>query len=116
MPQPLVLPCSFTVTTDDGSFTADCSVTVTTPKSYFTFVSATGTIEDYNTAGGLDVVIPSAIDGVTVTTIGDSAFYNNQLTSVTIGANVAIYDESTTMGTNPGFQTVYDTGGKLANL
>ena len=49
-----------------------------------------------------------------VTSIGLDAFFNNQLTSVTIGANVAIDGYPTTMGTNTGFKTVYDGGGKLA--
>ncbi len=47
-----------------------------------------------------------------VTSIGSWAFENNQLTSVTIGAGVDI--GSGTIGTNPGFKTVYDGGGKLA--
>ncbi len=55
------------------------------------------------------VTIPNS-----VTSIGDYAFYNNLLTSVTIGAGVDIESASSTMGTNPGFKTVYDGGGKLA--
>ena len=153
---------------------------VTTPEEYFTFDSATGTITDYDIAGGLDVVIPSTIGGVavehigidaflekyltsviipdSVLSIGACAFRNNLLTSVTIpnsvtiidyrsfrnnlltsitignsvmsinyevfaynalssviiGANVDINSDPTTMGTNPGFKTVYDGGGKTA--
>jgi len=49
-----------------------------------------------------------------VTSIGYVAFANNQLTSVTIGSGVDIDADATTMGTNPGFKTVYDSGGKLA--
>ena len=156
------------------------STTVTTPEEYFTFDSTTGTITDYDIAGGLDVVIPSTIGGVAVehigidaflekyltsviipdsvmsigacafrnnlltsVTIGNSvtiidyrAFYNNQLTSVTIpssvtfinylaftynplssvtiGSGVTIDELLDTMGTNSGFKTVYDGGGKLA--
>ena len=154
--------------------------TVTTPEEYFTFDSTTGTITDYDIAGGLDVVIPSTIGGVavehigtnafhmnnltsviipdsvvsigpcafrgnlltsvtipdSVTSIGDRAFESNlltsvtisnsltsigswvfasnQLSSVTIGANVDINSDPATMGTNTGFKTVYDGGGKLA--
>ena len=112
------------------------STTVTTPEEYFTFDSTTGTITDYNIAGGLDVVIPSTIGGVavyhisidaflkkyltsviipdSVVSIGPTAFQNNPLSSVTIGANVDINSDPTTMGTNPGFKTLYDGGGKLA--
>ena len=134
------------------------STTVTTPEEYFTFDSTTGTITDYNIAGGLDVVIPSTIGGVavyhisidaflkkyltsviipdsvvsigpcafrnnlltsvtipdSVVSIGPTAFQNNPLSSVTIGANVDINSDPTTMGTNPGFKTVYDVGGQLA--
>ena len=48
-----------------------------------------------------------------VTSIGFEAFAYNQLSSVTIGADVDISSDPTTMGTNPGFKTVYDGGGKL---
>jgi len=153
---------------------------VITPEEYFTFDSATGTITDYDIAGGLNVVIPSTIGGVAVEHIGIDAFLekyltsviipdsvvsigpcafrinfltsitipdsvlsidfrafrnnlltsvtignsvtsisyevfgSNPLTSVTIGADVDINSDSTTMGTNPGFKTAYDGGGKLA--
>ena len=156
------------------------TTTVTTPEEYFTFDSATGTITDYDIAGGLDVVIPSTIGGVAVYHIGIDAFLEkyltsviipdsvtsigpcafrinlltsvtignsvtsidfkafstnqltsvtignsvtsicylvfayNQLTSVTIGADVDINNDPATMGTNPGFKTVYDGGGTLA--
>jgi len=156
------------------------TTTVTTPEEYFTFDSTTGTITDYDIAGGLNVVIPSTIGGVevyhigidaflekyltsviipdsvmsigacafrknlltsvtignsvviidyrafkdnqltsvtipnSVTSIGAWTFTNNQLTSVTIGADVDINTDPTTMGTNTGFKTVYDGGGKLA--
>ena len=156
------------------------TTTVTTPEMYFTFDSTTGTITDYDIAGGLDVVIPSTIGGVlvehigidaflekyltsviipdSVVSIGPCAFRNNLLTSVTIpdsvtsidynafrnnlltsvtignsvtsigyevfgsnalssviiGANVDIHSDPTTMGTNLGFKTVYEGGGKLA--
>ncbi len=153
---------------------------VITPEEYFTFDSTTGTITDYDIAGGLDVVIPSTIDGIAVehigidtflkkyltsviipygvlsiapcafrknlftsvtipdsvtsiehrafrnnlftsVTIGNSVtsisyevFADNALSSVTIGANVDINHDPTTMGTNTGFKTLYDGGGKLA--
>lgn len=48
--------------------------------SEFDFDSATGTITKYNGPGGA-VVIPSSIDGVTVTAIGDKAFYKERVYS-----------------------------------
>ena len=41
-------------------------------------------IKGYNTSCGFDVVIPDMIGGKKVTSIGDRAFYGNQLTSVVI--------------------------------
>ena len=156
------------------------TTTVITPEKYFVFDSTTGTITDYDIAGGLDVVIPSTIGGNAVEHIGIDAFVEknltsviipngvrsigacafrgnlltsvtipdsvtsidyrafrgnlltsvtisdsvtsisfetfayNSLTSVTIGADVDISTDPSTMGTNPGFKTVYDGGGKLA--
>jgi prepilin-type N-terminal cleavage/methylation domain-containing protein len=64
-----------------------------TNRSCFAFNSSTGTITDYyyfednnssNPACTRDVIIPSKINGVTVNNIGDHAFQQNQLTSVTI--------------------------------
>ena len=55
------------------------------------------------------VTIPNS-----VTSIGNAAFASNLLTSVTIGADVDIDSDPATMGTNTGFKTVYDGGGKLA--
>jgi hypothetical protein len=49
-----------------------------------------------------------------VTSISYSVFAYNQLSSVTIGSGVAIHDSLETMGTNLGFKTVYDSGGKIA--
>ncbi|MFA9422996.1 MAG: leucine-rich repeat protein [Sedimentibacter sp.] len=53
---------------------------------YLTFDA--GTITDYNVEGGLDLVIPSTIDGVPVTRIGDFAFGNKNLKSVIIPDSV----------------------------
>lgn len=70
---------------------------VTPPDSCFAFNSSTGTITDYydnegnnsaNPACPRAVDIPSTIGGVAVTGIGASAFYNNQLTALTIPDSV----------------------------
>jgi uncharacterized repeat protein (TIGR02543 family) len=47
------------------------------------FDSESGTITDY-TGIAKDIIIPSVINDVIVTTIGDTAFYSKDLTSVTI--------------------------------
>jgi len=109
---------TITATTEEGGYTATCSVVTCTAKNWFTFDETTGTITNYNISGGRDnVVIPSVIDGTpveiigdaafkskyinsivipdSVTTIGNQAFYENNLTSVTIGNGVtSIGDEA----------------------
>ena len=66
---------------------ATFTVTVAAATNTFSFDLTTGTITEYN---GTDtvVVIPSKINGVTVTTIGTDAFLGLNITSVTIPANV----------------------------
>lgn len=66
---------------------ATFTVTVAAATNTFFFNLTTGTITGYN---GTDtvVVIPSKINGVTVTTIGTDAFLGLNITSVTIPANV----------------------------
>ena len=64
------------------------TTTIITPEEYFTFDSTTGTITDYDIAGGLDVVIPSTIGGVAVEHIGIDAFLEKYLTSVIIPDSV----------------------------
>ncbi|MDI6914482.1 MAG: cell wall-binding repeat-containing protein [Desulfitobacteriaceae bacterium] len=65
-------------------------------ESDFAFDSATGTITKYNGPGG-DVVIPSTIGGVSVTAIGEKAFYKELFTSDTI-TSVIIPSGVTTIG------------------
>ena len=88
-------PASGVIGTKDIEVTA--GEAVATPEEYFEFDSDTGTITDYHTEGGLDVVIPDMIGGVTVTHIGMLAFlpddsgkgdFTNQLTSVAIPETV----------------------------
>ena len=66
---------------------ATFTVTVVAATNTFDFNLTTGTITKYN---GTDtvVVIPSKINGVTVTTIGTDAFLGLNITSVTIPASV----------------------------
>lgn len=66
---------------------ATFTVTVAAATNKFFFDPTTGMITGYN---GTDtvVVIPSKINGVTVTTIGTDAFLGLNITSVTIPANV----------------------------
>ena len=83
--------------------------------TYFTFDSSTGTITDYDPAGGLDVVIPSEIDGVAVEHIGDEAFLDKGLTSVfipdsviTIGAGAFDLNALTTVTIGGNVTTIGD--------
>lgn len=60
-----------------------------TDPGHLTFDSSTGTITDYNRKdGGPDVVIPSTLEGVTVSTIGNNAFEQMLLESVIIPDSV----------------------------
>ena len=68
--------------------TVTVNIVVTTPERYFTFDIPTKTITDYDVAGGLNVVIPSTIAGVAVTSIGDGVFFDDLLISVTIPDSV----------------------------
>jgi len=58
--------------------------------------------------------LTSVTIGNSVMNISYEVFAYNPLSTVTIGADVDINSDPTTMGTNPGFKTVYDGGGKLA--
>jgi len=59
-------------------------------------------------------LLTSVTIGNSVTSIGYWVFASNLLSSVTIGSDVDINSDPATMGTNTGFKTVYDGGGKLA--
>jgi hypothetical protein len=62
------------------------SLESTSPIFFDTVTNAKGTltITSYDTSGGKDVVIPSEINGLPVTTIGSQAFLNAGLTSITL--------------------------------
>ena len=92
----LILSLLFTITTLIP-LTSNTALAATPPDSCFSFNSGTNTIEDCydneNNDSGQPacpkaVDIPSTIGGNAVTTIGNSAFYSNQLTSVTIPSSV----------------------------
>ncbi len=64
--------------------------TVLNPAAQFTFANNSGaiTITGYTGPGGA-VTIPSTINGLAVTSVGNSAFYGGSLTSVTVGSGVS---------------------------
>lgn len=80
-----------------------------------------GTITYYN-GKEKDIVIPEQIDGVAITAIGHDAFYEMQLTSITIGADVElaidsfiVYNDGYSLkGSSIGFEEAYFDGGKQA--
>ena len=62
-----------------------------TPNVFFNVVNngdGTCKITSYNVAGGKVLVIPSEINGLIVTTIGNTAFQNKGLTSDNITINI----------------------------
>ena len=63
-------------------------VNLPTADACFTFNSEIGEITDYDDNCEKNVIIPSTIGGVAVTSIGNDAFRNNNLTSVTIPDSV----------------------------
>ena len=65
-----------------------------TDETCFTFSSGTGTITDYKNNCPKNVIIPTSIGEVTVTSIGNQAFLENSLTSVTIPNSVTSIGES----------------------
>lgn len=63
-----------------------------TDEIYFTFNSESGTITDYDDEGPTDVIIPSTIGGVTVTSIATEAFNGNPITSVYIPETIELIE------------------------
>ncbi|MDR0663796.1 MAG: hypothetical protein LBF80_06965 [Spirochaetaceae bacterium] len=60
------------------------------------------------------VKIPAKLDGKRVTAIGEEAFFVNQLTSVTIGAAVDVYNYGGYASFDGDFAEVYNRGGRQA--
>ena len=86
----------------------------TTDGFVYTETASAVTIIGYNGTSTV-VSIPAQINGKPVTTIGIGAFYQNQLTSVTIGSGVTFgSDAFTVAGSSIGFPNVYNSNGKLA--
>ena len=61
---------------------------IITADACFTFNSEIGEITDYDDNCEKNVIIPATIGGVAVTSIGERAFRDNNLTSVTIPSSV----------------------------
>ena len=74
------------LTCTGNSTTLVCGII--TADACFTFNSGTGAITDYDDNCEKNVIIPATIGGVAVTSIGDFAFKDNNLTSVTIPNSV----------------------------
>lgn len=69
---------------------------IPTDEKYFTIVSngdGTCKITNYNTAGGTNIIIPTVINGLTVTRISNNAFQNKGLTSVILPETLKIIEE-----------------------
>lgn len=67
------------------------SLSVPTDAKYFTYVDngdGTCTITDYDLNGPKDVVIPSTLNSLTVTTIGNRAFQSKGITSVIMSDSI----------------------------
>lgn len=78
---------AITVKTDDGNKTASCTVTVTTSFEVTQIADGTAVITGMNGSSKV-ILIPETIDGVTVSGIGDQAFYNRNITSIEIPKTV----------------------------
>ncbi len=81
-----------TAAAEDGGYLAKCEVTVSASPSMFFFVN--GVITGYS-GTDTEVYIPSAINGVRVTKLGDGAFENRtDITSVTIPDGITSIGDS----------------------
>lgn len=93
------------------------SLAATSPIFFDTVTNPQGTltITSYDTSGGKDVVIPSEINGVPVTTIGSQAFLNAGLTSITLPNTITKIEDAPVVykgaftGNNLGFLVIPDS-------
>lgn len=65
---------------------------IPTDERYFTITSA-GKITNYDAQGGTRVVIPTTINGITVSSIGGTAFYKKGLTELTLPESLEKIDD-----------------------
>ena len=74
---------------------------IPTEEGYFS-INSTGTITDYDLSGGLDVIIPSYVNGKAVTKIDGDAFYKKGINSLILPNTLTTIDHGT---------PIYDTNG-----
>ena len=95
----------------------ELSDTCSTDAKYFAYEDVEGgiSITGYSIEGGLDVVIPSNINGKQVVAIGNTAFCFNKLTSVTIPSSVTSIGSSAFLkkdSSNPNLTKIINKTGK----
>ena len=95
----------------------ELSDTCSTDAKYFAYEDVEGgiSITGYSIEGGLDVVIPSNINGKQVVSIGNTAFCFNKLTSVTIPSSVTSIGSSAFLkkdSSNPNLTKIINKTGK----
>ena len=95
----------------------ELSDTCSTDAKYFAYEDVEGgiSITGYSIEGGLDVVIPSNINGKQVVSIGNTAFCFNKLTSVTIPSSVTSIGSSAflkNVSSNPNLTKIINKTGK----
>jgi hypothetical protein len=76
---------------------------IPTESKYFS-INSTGKITDYDLSGGKDVIIPSHINGIAVTTIGGDAFYNKGINSLILPNTITKIETGT---------RIYDSNGEV---
>ena len=98
----------------------ELSDTCSTDAKYFAYEDVEGgiSITGYSIEGGLDVVIPSNINGKQVVSIGNTAFCFNKLTSVTIPSSVTSIGSSAFLkkdSSNPNLTKIINKTGRSFN-
>ena len=98
----------------------ELSDTCSTDAKYFAYEEVEGgiSITGYSIEGGLDVVIPSNINGKQVVAIGNTAFCFNKLTSVTIPSSVTSIGSSAFLkkdSSNPNLTKIINKTGRSFN-